>query len=114
VSGALYHAVSGETNWRSLAEEVARLRGLPTRSVGYAEARELFGPFVATVVFSYNSRTRCPRTRQELGWSPSPDRLDIFAELAHPSFMALQGASDDRYHFIGADPTASTSSAPRR
>ncbi len=108
VPGALYHSVSGETNWRSLAEEVARLRGLPTRSVGYDEARELFGPFVAHVVFAHNSRTRCPRTRAELGWSPSPDRLDIFAEMGHPTFMAIAGASGDRYHFIGADPTAST------
>lgn len=108
--GALYHAVSGETNWRSLAEEVARLRGLPTRSVGYAEARELFGPFVAHVVFAQNSRTRCPRTRNELGWRPSPDRLDIFAEMAHPTFMAIAGASNDRYDFIGADPTAPLSS----
>jgi nucleoside-diphosphate-sugar epimerase len=113
VPGALYHAVSGETNWRSLAEEVARLRGLPTRSVGYEEARELFGPFVAHVVFAHNSRTRCPRTRQELGWSPSPDRLDIFAEMGHPNLMALSGASGDRYHFIGADPTASTSHGSR-
>jgi nucleoside-diphosphate-sugar epimerase len=108
VPGALYHAVSGETNWRSLAEEVARLRGLPTRSVGYDEARELFGPFVAHVVFAHNSRTRCPRTRAELGWSPSPDRLDIFAEMGHPAFMAIAGASGDRYDFIGADPSAPT------
>ena len=108
VPGALYHAVSGEVNWRSLAEEVARLRGRKTRSVGYAEARELFGPFVAHVVFAHNSRTRCPRTRTELGWSPSPDRLDIFAEMGHPAFMAIAGVSRDRYDFIGADPTAST------
>ena len=108
VPGALYHAVSGETNWRSLAEEVARLRGLPVRSVGYDEARALFGPFVAHVVFAHNSRTRCPRTRTELGWRPSPERLDIFAEMGHPSFMAIAGASGDRYDFIGADPTAST------
>ena len=88
VAGALYHAVSGEQSWRALAAEVARLRGLPVRSVSLAEAEELFGKVIAHIVFAVTSRTRCPRTRQELGWSPSPDRLDIFAELAHPAFMA--------------------------
>jgi nucleoside-diphosphate-sugar epimerase len=95
VSGALYHAVSGETNWRSLASEVARLRGLPTRSVGFEEAQALFGNAIALVIFSVSSRVRCPRTRQDLGWTPHPDRLDLFAELAHPTFMAIQGARLD-------------------
>ena len=89
VSGALYHAVSGETNWRSLAAEVARLRGLPTRSIDFAEAQVLFGNAIALVIFSVCSRCRCPRTRGELGWTPNSDRLDIFAELAHPKFMAI-------------------------
>lgn len=95
--GALYHAVSGETNWRSLAEEVARLRHLPTRSVDFAEAQKLFGTFVAMIIFSMCSRIRCPRTREELGWAPSPDRLDIFAEMGHPSFMEIKGASSDYF-----------------
>ena len=94
--GALYHAVSGETNWRSIAEHIAKLRQMPTRSVSYQEAKTLFGPFLAPVVFATNMRTRCPRTRGELGWVPHPERLDLFAELAHPAFMALgEGASDD-------------------
>jgi nucleoside-diphosphate-sugar epimerase len=102
ISGALYHAVSGETNWRSLAAEVARLRGLPTRSVDFAEAQALFGNAVALVIFSVCSRTRCPRTRDELGWTPNPGRLDIFAELAHPKFMAITDkAVDDLEYTYG-------------
>jgi nucleoside-diphosphate-sugar epimerase len=87
--GALYHAVSGETNWRSIAEHIAKLRNLPTRSVSYEAALSLFGPFLAPIVFATNMRTRCPRTRSELGWEPHPERLDLFAELAHPAFMAM-------------------------
>ena len=47
-----------------------------------------------------SSRTRCPRTRKELGWAPHPDRLDIYSELAHPTFMAnagTQGSDLDKY-----------------
>jgi nucleoside-diphosphate-sugar epimerase len=95
VAGALYHAVSGETNWRSLAAEVARLRGLPTRSIDFAEAQVLFGKAIALVIFSVCSRCRCPRTRAELGWIPRSDRLDIFAELAHAKFMAITGTRAD-------------------
>lgn len=94
-AGALYHAVSGETNWRSLAAEVARLRGLSTRSIGFAEAQALFGNAIALVIFSVCSRSRCPRTRGELGWTPSSDRLDLFAELAHPKFMAITDSRVD-------------------
>jgi nucleoside-diphosphate-sugar epimerase len=102
VSGALYHAVSGEQSWRALAAEVARLRGLPLRSVDLAEARELFGDVIASIVFSVTSRTRCPRTRNELGWRPSPDRLDIFAELAHPAFMANTARNSDLDGYFSA------------
>jgi hypothetical protein len=80
-----------------LAEEVGRLRGLPTRSIGFAEAEELFGKFVALIIFSMCSRIRCPRTREELGWKPSAERLDIFGEMGHPSFMGIKGASTDYY-----------------
>ncbi len=90
-AGALYHAVSGEQSWRALAAEIARLRGLPTRSVGMAEAEELFGQTYARVVFTSCNRTRCPRTRDELGWRPHPDRLDIFAECARSEYMSNAG-----------------------
>jgi nucleoside-diphosphate-sugar epimerase len=91
VSGALYHAVSGEQSWRAMALEVARLRGLPTRSVGIEEAEELFGKAYTNVVFRCCNRTRCPRTRKDLGWTPHPDRLDFFAELARPEYMSNTG-----------------------
>jgi nucleoside-diphosphate-sugar epimerase len=100
VPGALYHAVSGEQNWRSIAAEIARLRGLPTRSVGIAEAEALFGKGYTHVVFRCCNRTRCPRTRAELGWIPHPDRLDFFAELARPEYMGTSGEPNrdfDRY-----------------
>lgn len=95
VPGALYHAVSGEHSFRAMAAEVARLRGLPVRSLTFSEAEELFGNRIATNNFSLNNRTRCPRTRGELGWLPRSDRLDVFAELGHPNFMAIDGPTDE-------------------
>ncbi len=101
--GALYHAVSGETNFRSLAEQIAHLRGVKTRSISGAEIDEVFGPFLGPVVFASCNRTRCPRTQTELGWKPNPDRLDIYAELAHPAFMAVDVSAGDQAHFTLAD-----------
>lgn len=97
--GALYHAVSGEVNFRSLAERVAKLRGLDTRSISGDEINEVFGPFLGPVVFASCNRTRCPRTQAELGWKPNPDRLDIYGELAHPAFMAIDARGDAPAHF---------------
>ena len=94
-AGALYNAVSGEQSWRAMAAEVGRLRGLPLRSVTFVEARALLGDVATQVVFSVSSRIRCPRTREELGWAPHPKRLDIFADLSHPAFMANTGALND-------------------
>lgn len=75
VAGALYHAVSGELNYRILAEWVAREDGCSARSVTPAEAVDIWGPFLAKLVFGVCSRSRCPRSRRELGWSPR--RLDV-------------------------------------
>lgn len=86
--GALYHAVSGELNYRSLAEAIAARLDLPTRSVDLGEGIELWGKFSALVAFSSCSRSRCPRTRQELGWQPATDRLDIRDDLAHSNYIA--------------------------
>lgn len=90
-AGAVYHAVSGEQSWRALAAEVARLRGLTTRSLGITEAEELFGKAYTNIVFRCCNRSRCPRTRDELGWSPHPDRQDIFAECARAEYMSNKG-----------------------
>lgn len=101
--GALYHAVSGETNFRSLAEQIAGLRDLETRSISGAEIEEVFGPFLGPVVFASCNRTRCPRTHADLGWKPSPDRLDLYAELAHPNFMAIDASAGEEAHFTLAE-----------
>ncbi|MBV6756173.1 NAD-dependent epimerase/dehydratase family protein [Rhodococcus opacus] len=88
-AGALYHAVSGETNFRTLAEAVARELNVPTRSVDLAEAVTIWDKFTALIAFSVCSRSRAPRSRTELGWEPHPDRLDIFDEVGHPALRQL-------------------------
>jgi nucleoside-diphosphate-sugar epimerase len=73
-AGGVYHAVSGETPNRWIAEMVARVMGCPTRSVTLDEAIELWGKFAALVVMGVCSRSRSPRTAA-LGWRPT--RLDM-------------------------------------
>jgi nucleoside-diphosphate-sugar epimerase len=86
VHGALYHAVSGELNYRSMAEAIGRAMQLPTRSITVAEAIEVWDRFSGPIVFSSCSRTISPRARRELGWTPK--RFDIFDELANPAYLA--------------------------
>ncbi len=87
VSGALYHAVSGEENYRSMAERAAREMGVATRSINFGEAKTLWGDFLALIAFAMCSRSRSPRSRLELGWQPKPDRLDILEEVSNPKFL---------------------------
>ena len=84
--GSLYHAVSGEANYKSMAECVARELGTSTRSIDFAQAQEIWGNFLALIAFAMCSRSRCPRTRAELQWKPDPHRLDIMTEVANPVF----------------------------
>ncbi len=91
VPGALYHSVSGEVNWRMMAETIARNLGVPTRSIGFDEAAALWDRFTALIVFASCSRSRSPRARDELGWAPRADRIDLLAECLHPRFMASGG-----------------------
>lgn len=93
VSGALYHSVSGEVNWRMIAETVAAELGVPTRSIGFDEAAALWDRFTALIVFASCSRSRSPRARAELGWAPDPARLDLLGECRHPRFRAADGRS---------------------
>jgi len=86
VSGSLYHAVSGEANYRSMAECVARELGTGTRSINFAQAQQIWGNFLALIAFAMCSRSRCPRTRTELQWKPDAQRLDIMTEVANPVF----------------------------
>lgn len=90
--GALYHAVSGEINFRVLAEAVGRHLNVPTRSLDYGEAREIFGSSSTAIIFAASSRSRCPRARRELGWAPSPYRLDLMAECGHPAYIEAEDA----------------------
>ncbi len=83
-AGALYHAVSGETNFRTIAEALARQQSVPARSIELSEGVEIWGAFAALIVFSTCSRTRAPRARGELGWLPHPDRLDVLTEIGAP------------------------------
>ena len=77
VPGALYHAVSGELNYRTMAEHLAKANDTTARSVMLEEAVEIWGGFYAKLVFNVCSRSRSPRTRNELGWVPK--YLDIDA-----------------------------------
>jgi nucleoside-diphosphate-sugar epimerase len=84
--GALYHAVSGETSCRHLAETVAHHLGTGTRSITLEEAEALWDRFTARIVFGSCSRSRSPRARAELGWSPREDRLDILSECTREHY----------------------------
>nr|WP_255643082.1 NAD-dependent epimerase/dehydratase family protein [Acidocella sp. KAb 2-4] len=88
VGGALYHAVSGELNNRMMAEGIARHLGIGTRSVTVEESIQIWDKFTGPIVFSACSRTRCPRTRAELGWGPNPNRLDILEDCTNPVYAS--------------------------
>lgn len=88
VGGALYHSVSGEVNYRQMAETVAQHLGVPTRSISFDEAAGLWDRFTALIVFGSCSRSRSPRARADLGWVPHPDRLDLLAECLNPALAA--------------------------
>ena len=79
VAGALYHCVGGELNNRCIAEFVARQAGCPAKSITMDEAIELWGKFATLIVMGASSRSRSPRSRQELGWAPA--RLDLIDSL---------------------------------
>lgn len=87
VAGALYHAVAGELNNRTLAEAVARDLDVPVRSVDFAEGVRRWGKFETLIGMATCSRSRSPRTRQELGWTPR--HLDLLADVGHPDYRAL-------------------------
>lgn len=103
VPGALYHAVSGEANYRSMAEAVARALGAPTRSVSVSEAIQIWDKFTGPIVFSSCSRTRAPRARAELRWSPSPERADILEECADLTYSRREERAVPAHVRAGAD-----------
>jgi nucleoside-diphosphate-sugar epimerase len=86
-AGALYHAVSGEVNYRTMAESIARVQGVAARSITAEVAAKVWGKFFTGLVFAACSRSRCPRTRTELGWVPS--YLDVTEMFAQPYVAAV-------------------------
>jgi nucleoside-diphosphate-sugar epimerase len=85
-AGALYHAVAGEVNWRTIARAVAKATGTSARSVTLEEARDIWGPFIGPLFFGVSSRSRAPRTRAELGWRPI--HLDLETDILSGSYAA--------------------------
>lgn len=88
--GALYHAVSGEVNFRHLAETVASHIGVPVRSVTVEEAETIWDRFTARLLYGSCSRSRSPRAREELGWQPDPTRCDILTECVAPAYATTE------------------------
>lgn len=88
-AGALYHAVAGELNNRSLAQAVAADLGVKARSIDFAEGIRRWGKFETLVGMATCSRSRSPRTRRELGWTPR--HLDLLTDIGHPAYRAMAG-----------------------
>lgn len=88
-AGALYHAVAGELNNRTLAEAVAQDLDLSARSINFAEGVRRWGKFETLIGMATCSRSRSPRTRQELGWTPR--HIDLLTDIGHPGYRALAG-----------------------
>ncbi|NIJ17933.1 NAD-dependent epimerase/dehydratase family protein [Sphingobium vermicomposti] len=88
-AGALYHAVAGELNNRTLAEAVARDLGVTARSIDFFEGVRRWGKFETLIGMATCSRSRSPRTRRELGWTPR--NLDLLTDIGHPAYRALVG-----------------------
>ena len=56
--GALYHAVAGEVNNRTIAEAVARDAGVPVRSIDFSEAVERWGKFDTLIGMAISPASR--------------------------------------------------------
>lgn len=89
-AGALYHTVSGEADFRSIAEAVAVVMACETRSVAFAEACEIWGDLVAGAALAVNSRSIPRRTRDELGWEPR--HIDLIDDVRNGSYRKRYGS----------------------
>ncbi len=87
-AGSVYHALAGEENFRSLAQAVARVKGVEARSVTAEEARGIWGER-AERFFMMCSRTRSAKTQQALGWRPT--RFDLVEDIVKGSYKAAFG-----------------------
>ena len=90
-AGGLYFAVSGEVSYGVMAKEIAHHLGIGTRSVTIEEGIEIWDKFMARIVLQSCSRQRSPRAREELGWVPNEDRLDILEECVNPTYAKEEG-----------------------
>lgn len=86
VPGALYHLASGEVNFRTMAQAISSKLGVEARSITVEDAAGVWDRFVGPIIFSGCSRTRAPRSRQELGWMPSLGKRDILEECVAQSY----------------------------
>lgn len=89
VPGALYHTVSGEVNFRSIAEAVGAVLGCEARSVTFTEACEIWGEQLAANGLAVNSRSVPRRTRDELAWEPQ--HLDLIEDIRNGSYFERYG-----------------------
>lgn len=87
-AGALYHAASGEVDFRTMARTIAGYLGVASRSIDIAESADIWDRFMGPIVFSGCSRCRAPRSRGELGWRPDPDKSNILIECVASSYAA--------------------------
>ena len=87
-SGCLYHAVSGETPTRWIADAVAADLGVTTRSLTPQQAVEVWGRFGALIVSS-TSRIRATLSHSELGWTPK--HHDMLTTIGQPRLRQLAG-----------------------
>jgi nucleoside-diphosphate-sugar epimerase len=89
--GSIYHLVAGEVNFRSIAEAIGEVTGCPTRSLNYEEAVELWGAAWVDLGLAVNSRVRSPKTRTDLGWTPT--HVDLIEDIRHGSYKQAYDAA---------------------
>ncbi len=82
--GALYHAISGEANFRAMAEAVAKVTGCEAKSLSYEAACELWGTLYVDMAVAVNSRSIATRTVAELGWQPK--HIDVIEDIRNGSY----------------------------
>lgn len=100
--GAVYHAVAGEVNFRTIAEAVGSVVDAPTRSLDYDAACDLWGAPWVDLGLAVNSRIRAPRTRAELGWTPA--HHDLVEDIRTGSYRAAYlegGRRGEAYSWSG-------------
>lgn len=93
ISGALYHAVGGEANFRSIAEAVAGVMRCRAASFTYDELCDHWGQSFVDIAISVNSRAVAKRAREELGWKPV--EIDLIEDIRSGSYREAYLASDD-------------------